>query len=422
MAHLEIHKTVGAFTNVYAPASVSNIDTLCRNVVRTQTHAASIGDVTYYDQCKTMKAPLKNGWRSPTVFWGDVLHRVRPPIDVEVTLPPSYPHCGNRVYRGLATPIFSDWSTDVGPAISGLPTGYTGLCTSALVYEAEMKALTALGESKVDLSLAFKERKETAAFVVSQVKRLDTIAGRISGRIRSRRRPRPLSPSAAIDAFGQRWLEYRYAWQPLVADVYGAVEAIERSDNGTFDRYIIRSRKVAKSTLQGTKPYGGVLTRVAGYTLNTSRHYRYSDVSGAKVCIYADLTNATYRRMMDVGVTNPATTLWESLPYSFIVDWFLGVGDYITAVNAFSGLKFRGGTVTRFRKYSADAYVTFDGDINGRSYQVFSRDDSYFDRRLYIVPPAVRLLRKRDPINATRLLDVFAMFGKRFGRVISKFF
>lgn len=44
------------------------------------------------------------------------------------------------------------------------------------------------------------------------------------------------------------------------------------------------------------------------------------------------------------GLTNPMETAWELTPWSFVVDWFLPVGEYISSLTADTGLTFVTGT------------------------------------------------------------------------------
>jgi hypothetical protein len=47
------------------------------------------------------------------------------------------------------------------------------------------------------------------------------------------------------------------------------------------------------------------------------------------------------------GLSNPLTVAWEIIPFSFVVDWFLPIGDALKGLTAFSGLEFHDGWITR---------------------------------------------------------------------------
>jgi hypothetical protein len=53
------------------------------------------------------------------------------------------------------------------------------------------------------------------------------------------------------------------------------------------------------------------------------------------------------------GFTNPINLLWEILPFSFVVDWFTGIGPYLESLSAWDGLVFRDGSETKFTRQIA---------------------------------------------------------------------
>ena len=69
-----------------------------------------------------------------------------------------------------------------------------------------------------------------------------------------------------------------------------------------------------------------------------------------KVMIKAEIPNAAIGALASVGATNPLDIAWEMIPYSFVVDWFVTIGQSLRAVDAGSYLSFKEGSVTRFRK------------------------------------------------------------------------
>lgn len=67
------------------------------------------------------------------------------------------------------------------------------------------------------------------------------------------------------------------------------------------------------------------------------------------------VTGAAIQAASQYGLNNPSLIAWELVPYSFVVDWFLPVGDYLERLGAFSGLKFSDYSYTE----SADWSRTF---------------------------------------------------------------
>lgn len=50
------------------------------------------------------------------------------------------------------------------------------------------------------------------------------------------------------------------------------------------------------------------------------------------------MRNPGLRQLNGLGLLNPALLWWELLPYSFVVDWFLPVGDVLTSLTAGIGM------------------------------------------------------------------------------------
>lgn len=55
-------------------------------------------------------------------------------------------------------------------------------------------------------------------------------------------------------------------------------------------------------------------------------------------------TMEVWESMKNFGLTNPMETAWELTPWSFVVDWFLPLGEYLSSLTADSGLIFKTGT------------------------------------------------------------------------------
>lgn len=50
-------------------------------------------------------------------------------------------------------------------------------------------------------------------------------------------------------------------------------------------------------------------------------------------------------------LSNPLSLAWETVPYSFVVDWLIPIGDHLAALDALKDVKSLTGTLTRKEKY-----------------------------------------------------------------------
>jgi hypothetical protein len=75
-----------------------------------------------------------------------------------------------------------------------------------------------------------------------------------------------------------------------------------------------------------------------------------------------------------LGLTDPVSLLWEVIPYSFVIDWFVNVGDFLHATGTISGLKRIGINVTTdYRCFSTNTNLLYGGSAR-RSQWIKSRE------------------------------------------------
>lgn len=60
--------------------------------------------------------------------------------------------------------------------------------------------------------------------------------------------------------------------------------------------------------------------------------------------------NPNLHRATTLGLTNPAAIAWELVPFSFVVDWFIPIGNFLNSWTDFLGLRFEDSYNTRYVK------------------------------------------------------------------------
>lgn len=72
-----------------------------------------------------------------------------------------------------------------------------------------------------------------------------------------------------------------------------------------------------------------------------------------------------------LSLGNPATWVWEKIPFSFVADWALPIGDYLQSLTAMHGVTFASGTLSYASEFSAKASYSGsewlserDGDVS----------------------------------------------------------
>lgn len=132
------------------------------------------------------------------------------------------------------------------------------------------------------------------------------------------------------------WLEYWFGWSPLVADVYDSIDALQSE----LPEKLITSR--------GYAPFEYVLTHKRDFTWDWC-YDRKGEVLvrlGARVRV----SNPNLFRANQLGLINPASIAWELVPFSFLVDWFIPVGQFLDGWSMWAGLSLTQTFTTRFSK------------------------------------------------------------------------
>jgi len=143
-----------------------------------------------------------------------------------------------------------------------------------------------------------------------------------------------------------------------------------------------------------------------------------------RIKIEADISTPHLNQAQQLGLTNPALALEELVPFSFVFDWFVQVGDYLQAVTALQGVSVRRAFVSRLRELStsyvshahakSDALSVYTGyDFMFGSYARSYERKPYVVNPLFLYPPV-----NRDPLNMGRLVAGLALVrsnGRRLG-------
>jgi hypothetical protein len=143
-------------------------------------------------------------------------------------------------------------------------------------------------------------------------------------------------PTAALT---NGWLELQYGWKPLLSDLYGSCEwlanKLERSPRFKESSSAEIGHNVG-ATILGT-PFGSVSSQISYHIV---RYVLYFSQEGQH-----DLS--------ELGLINPVSIAWELLPWSFVLDWILPIGNYLNNLDATYGLVFVKGCRTEFWRGSA---------------------------------------------------------------------
>lgn len=168
---------------------------------------------------------------------------------------------------------------------------------------------------------------------VKRLKRFDFIgAGNELGLqvgIRNRRngtgayfRPRNLRRDSR--ALASNVLEYKFGWAPLINDIHTSAQILTDG--------IPATRVRASASLPFRQHYRDEGSMYSILAVTTTGFRRMSH--GAEVSV----SNPNLWLANQLGLVNPLGVAWELVPFSFLIDWFVNVGQVLSSISDTAGL------------------------------------------------------------------------------------
>lgn len=264
-----------------------------------------------------------------------------------------------------------------------------------------VKALNKIANTKANLAVTLAEARKTSDLILGTANRLYRAYRSFRrGNFREVARVLNLSPKTVH----KTWLEYKYGWTPLVLEVKGAAEFLAQQHLG--GRPI---RFYAKATGERqTPPY--VETYQMGFFPNPADNVGHVETVSTTVNhsmvvkVWCEVENPHYNQLQQLGLTNPALVAWELVPFSFVFDWFISVGDWLTALTALHGISVKKAMVSGV----ADIEVTSTIPGRSRTYYTSGHPPSHWIK--YDVPGFSWTARTRNYERESISVDPLSIY------------
>lgn len=134
--------------------------------------------------------------------------------------------------------------------------------------------------------------------------------------------------------FGNLWLEFRYGWTPFFHDISSLMK-----DYNSLNKKLVKLARVSAghgepvtSTYRANlAPPGFSLMADIKVTQEVRQRFGYFVLECPG---YAEFVGDRFEQITSADVFvekifNPASTGWDLVPYSFVVDWFFNLGEYL---------------------------------------------------------------------------------------------
>lgn len=255
--------------------------------------------------------------------------------------------------------------------------------SSNMRNKAVTRALLKLKGQRIDLSIAMVEYKETARFIGGGFTTLaESILNFKAGNLKESLRKlgvktkkdrsklkRRLKKELNKNRASNWWLQWQYAARPLMNDIDGACTELTKRDKLTDWVTTVKAVNLEKGK-----------DRVETDFTDLNLYSQDSETEtflGYFVRLDFIPSNTFLSTLSRVGATNPLSTLYNATRFSFVLDWAVGIGDWLSAMDATLGYEFLSGSITEKREYRE--HVRGSGrPLNWGSFM--ARDPSPFHR------------------------------------------
>jgi len=170
------------------------------------------------------------------------------------------------------------------------------------------------------------------------------------------------------------WLELSFGWKPLLNDIHSSVNVMQQEFG--FTSVKATATDVYYETSNDPNiVFGGQAIKKISW--------------GARVRI----DNPNLFLANQLGLVNPAYVLWDAIPFSFVIDWFVPVSTFLSSFTNEFGLSLEQSYTTRRMRIPRYAFYTRSGDHGFDGHGTW---DS-FERELRRLPRPNLLTRTRIP-------------------------
>lgn len=273
-----------------------------------------------------------------------------------------------------------------------------------------------LADRHVHVAQVIAERIQTLDLIADAVRRIAYLIGKYNVKHLGSSLVKLVSTKKGTKQVANDTLAYMFGVRPLIDDVYGAAEALAHlaTDNLRYPFVHLKATANKVENSSETTTSGGWT-----HTLTTRVAVRTSYV------IEYDLENVLTREMSKLGLINPAEIIWELTPWSFVVDWFIPIGNYIRDLFSDSGLTFKRG-VKSTRTVITQTRTSVRQDVDPLSVPRYWGSEEWSsgqvtanyvevrkERQVLFAPPNVALPALKSPISAFHLIEALALLRQK---------
>lgn len=202
------------------------------------------------------------------------------------------------------------------------------------------------------LVVAIIQRQQSLDMASSAIKSILDIALALKRRDkgyldRIRRHYRRNNKFQVAKDFSGLWLQYWFGWLPLIGDIHSAL--------GIFSDDLPEEEAVGQASGQTNWSTAPLLDYAGNY-----EGYRFATTVKCRVAARLSVADPNLNLFSRLGVDQPFGTVWEIIPFSFMVDYVFNIGECLSNLEPkYPGIKFLQPCTTYFYSgsYSYEYYT-----------------------------------------------------------------
>lgn len=284
-----------------------------------------------------------------------------------------------------------------------------GSTASLMVLQAQQKAYGDFKDSvygiKAEMGINIAERQQSVDMIANNADRLRRAWNymrrgdfkkflrelRTDALPKHRRKPPRRKVWESAEGAANLWLEYHFGWEPVIQDIHTSVRILQREWPG--------------HTAKGKGSCRDELLVSGKSRWNYDIKYRYRYLMQADW----EISNPNLNLATQLGLTNPVAIAWEVVPFSFLVDWFIPVSQFLNQWSDFAGLSMKNTFTTRsFYAEGTQFYVLSNGALDPNSDWGHSRG-WYYKRDLGITLPMFPVPKQLKVFSVVRTATAISL-------------
>jgi hypothetical protein len=260
-------------------------------------------------------------------------------------------------------------------------------------HRVDNKLLSKIKKQEVHIGNILAERKQTLELFSSTFKRLYSI-------IKLKKNLLKVGASYLRDPkkIADDVLAFQFGVKPLVSDIQAFAKYLDSPESNPI--VIARgNRKVPLRFEDG--------------------NFRYDLILNVSHTLKMKVSNPISKELSAFGLINPLEILWEVTPWSFVIDWFIPVGEYLSQHTADCGLEFLTGTETVTIKGSVTTKVPVSivDPVSGQLLETSGTfSGNFISRTVKISAPSIKLPRIKNPLSWSHGVSTVALIVQRLKR------